>query len=52
MAGDHLLSHMDKLPPEVSDSLKTAADGSPDANPSPDANKMQMKDKKRMKMPM
>lgn len=46
------LSHMDKLPPEVSDSWKTAAGGSPNANTSPDATKMQMKDKKGMKMPM
>ncbi len=46
------LSHMDKLPQQVSDSWKTAAGGSPEVNSSPDAPKMQMKDKKGMKMPM
>ncbi|MDR5730525.1 MAG: c-type cytochrome [Terriglobia bacterium] len=46
------LNHMDKLPPQVSDLWKAAASGSPDANSSPDTNKMQMKDKKGMKMPM
>lgn len=46
------LSHMDNLSSQVSDAWKTAAGGSPNANPSPDANKMQMNDKKGMKMPM
>jgi Cytochrome c, mono- and diheme variants len=46
------LSHIDKLPPQVSDSWKTVAGGFPDSNSSPDATKTQMKDKKDMKMPM
>jgi len=46
------LSHMDKLPPQVSDSWKAVASGSPDAKSAPDSTKMQMKDKKGMKMPM
>ena len=46
------LSHMDKLPPQVSDAWKTAAGGSSDVNSLPDASKMQMKDKKSMNMPM
>lgn len=46
------LSHMDKLPPKVSDSWKAVVGGSPDAKSAPDATKMQMKDKKSMKMPM
>lgn len=46
------LSHMDKLSPQVSDAWKTAAGSPPGANSSPDASKMDMKDKKSMKMLM
>ena len=46
------LSHMDKLPPQVSDAWKTAAGGSSGASSSPDASKTEMKDKKSMNMPM
>lgn len=47
------LSHMDKLPPQVSDAWKAAASGSSaDANVPPDASKMEMKDTKGMSMPM
>ena len=46
------LSHMDKLPPHVSDAWKAAAGGSPKENTSPGASKMDMKDKSSMKMPM
>jgi mono/diheme cytochrome c family protein len=46
------LSHMDKLPPQVSDAWKTAVGIAPGANSSPDASKMDMKGAKSMKMPM
>ena len=46
------LSHMDKLPTQVSDAWKAAAGGSPKENTSPGASKMDMKDKSSMKMPM
>ena len=46
------LSHMDKLPPQVSDAWKAAAGGSPNENSSSGASKMDMKDKSSMKMPM
>lgn len=46
------LSHMDKLPPQVSDLWKATAGTPPDADSSPDASKMDMKGKKGMKMPM
>jgi mono/diheme cytochrome c family protein len=46
------LSHMDKLPPDVSGAWKTAAGGAPGSNPPPDASKPEGKDKKSMDMPM
>ena len=46
------LSHMDKLPPQVSDSWKAISGGSPDAKSVPDSTKIPMKYKKGMKMPM
>lgn len=46
------LSHIDKLPPQVSDSWKTAAGGPPDAGTSSDSSKMPIQDMKGMKMPM
>jgi mono/diheme cytochrome c family protein len=46
------LSHIDKLPPQVSNAWKAVAGGFSDANSSQDASKMETKDKKSMKMPM
>ena len=46
------LSRIDKLLPPVSDAWKATAGGSSDAYSSPDASKTEMKDKKRMNMPM
>jgi thiosulfate dehydrogenase len=46
------LSHMDKLPPQVSADWKTAAAGAQGANSSPDTSKAQTKDKNSMHMPM
>jgi len=43
------LSHMDKLPPQITAEWKTAAAGAP-ADSSPDASKAQTKDKKGMSM--
>jgi thiosulfate dehydrogenase len=45
------LSHMDKLPPQVSAEWKAAAGGTQGANPSPDATNAPPKDKKTMSMP-
>ncbi len=46
------LSHMDKLPPQVSDAWRAVAGNSPNENSSSGASKMNMKDKNNMKMPM
>ena len=46
------LSHMDKLPPQVSDAWKAVAGSSPNGNSRSGASKMDMKDKNSMKMPM
>jgi mono/diheme cytochrome c family protein len=46
------LSHMDKLPPQVSDAWKAVAGSSPNENSSSGASRMDMKDKNSMKMPM
>jgi mono/diheme cytochrome c family protein len=47
------LSHINKLPPQVSNAWKTAAGhSSVDADVSPDSPRMQMKDTKSMGMPM
>lgn len=46
------LSHMDKLPPQVSDAWKAVAGSSPNENSRSGASKMDMKDKNSMKMPM
>lgn len=46
------LSHLDKLPPQVSAAWKTTAGGSQDTDSSRDPSKMEMKDKKGMDMPM
>lgn len=46
------LSHINKLPPQVSDVWKAAAGGSTGENPATHASPMNMKDKKVMKMPM
>ncbi len=46
------LSHMDKLPPQVSDAWKAVAGSSPNENSSSATSKMDMKDKNSMKMPM
>jgi mono/diheme cytochrome c family protein len=45
------LSHMDKLPPEVSAAWKTAASLAEGANPPPDSSKPESKDAKSMNMP-
>ena len=45
------LSHMDKLPPEVSAAWKTAASIAEGANPPPDSSKPESKDAKSMNMP-
>jgi len=46
------LSHIDKLPPQVSTAWKAAAGGSENADSSRDGSKMDMKDKRNMDMPM
>jgi thiosulfate dehydrogenase len=46
------LSHMDKLPTQVSEAWKTAAVGTRGEDVSPDASKPETKDKKSMSMPM
>jgi mono/diheme cytochrome c family protein len=46
------LSNMDKLPTQVSEAWKTAAEGTQGENVSPYASKPESKDKKSMKMPM
>lgn len=46
------LSHMDKLPPQVSDAWKTVAGGSVDEDSPSHSSTMDMKGKKSMKMPM
>ena len=46
------LSHMDKLPPQVSGAWKAVAGSSPNENSSSATSKMDMKDKNSMKMPM
>ena len=46
------LSHMDKLSPQVSAVWNTAAGGSPSTDSLPGGSKMEMKDKKKMDMPM
>jgi hypothetical protein len=46
------LSHMDKLSPRVSAAWNTAVGGSPSTDSLPDGAKMDMKDKKKMDMPM
>ena len=46
------LSHMDKLPPQLSNAWKAAAGVSTDSTPSPHSSTMDTKDKKSMKMPM
>jgi hypothetical protein len=45
-----LLSHMDKLPPQVSDGWKAMAGGSLNAAPVPEESKMEPKGKKDMPM--
>ncbi len=46
------LSHMDKLPPQVSGAWKAVAGSSPNENSSSGTSKMDMKDENSMKMPM
>lgn len=46
------LSHMDKLPPQVSAAWKTTSGVSQDMDSSHDGSTMEMKDKKSMAMPM
>jgi hypothetical protein len=46
------LSHMDKLPPQVSAAWKTEVGGVEGANSSPDGSKAGIRDKKSMPMPM
>ncbi len=46
-----LLSHMDKLPPQVSDAWKAIASVPLDAKSSPEASKTNPKEKNRMPMP-
>jgi thiosulfate dehydrogenase len=46
-----LLSHMDKLPPQVTDEWKAMTGASPNATPSSSESKMDAKDKKAMPMP-
>ena len=45
-----LLSHLDKLPPQVSDAWRAMASASPDAKSLPEASKLEMKDKRNMAM--
>jgi hypothetical protein len=46
------LSHMDKLPPQVSDAWEAEVGGSAGKSSLPHSSTMDMKDKNGMKMPM